>query len=599
VFTVDGIDVPRAGVGARASADETVALRTSRLDAHGCGPVEIDPVKDRGVEERKPVAGGWKIRAVCGGYGRIRSDRSLRERGVYVAGWLTRPGHRRDRATWHGLFRGALTPRRPSVVVRSMQTLPRSVFEDYVTARTPMLLRFAYLLCGDRHLAEDLVQEVLIKAHRRWSAIEAENPDAYLKQALLHTHLSWRRRRSSSEVATSTIRDAATLDAFDEAHASRADTWSLLATLSPRQRAVLVLRYFEDLDDRRIAELVGSTAAAVRVHAHRGLTTLRETLAQQADEAPSGAGMGETVRRGVAKAAARRRLVTVGGVAAVVAALALLTPLLRPPASGPPVGPSPSVTPSPTATSSLTLVPMILTPPVFPYRLAFIPPRVGPAYVTMAFGLPELNFGDRADDKQNPWENLSISIRSQKNVGDPGLATVTSHTTVSGHPATQWVSSNPTGGPYVELEWEQDGKWFYLATNGTVSVNDAKRVAEALRPGTTTSTRLGLAAQFASIALPPGYVVGTWQVDGVCAAPQGDYSVVGLCIRASTTDWTYDHEQNFTIDGDPAYVFQAGWGYGLVVHRPDGPFVQITPPGGEVSYSVEDLAAIYRGVTFS
>jgi DNA-directed RNA polymerase specialized sigma24 family protein len=61
-----------------------------------------------------------------------------------------------------------------------MQTLPTSGFDDYVHARRPMLRRFAYLLCGDRHLAADLVQEVLIKAHRRWSAIQAENPDAYL-----------------------------------------------------------------------------------------------------------------------------------------------------------------------------------------------------------------------------------------------------------------------------------------------------------------------------------------------------------------------------------------------------------------------------------
>lgn len=483
--------------------------------------------------------------------------------------------------------------------------MPRSAFDEYVAARTPMLLRFAYLLCGDRHLAEDLVQEVLIKAHRRWSAIEAENPDAYLKRALLHTHLSWRRRRSSSEVASATIRDVATLDAFDDEHASRADAWSLLATLSQRQRAVLVLRYFEDLDDRRIAELVGSTAGAVRVHAHRGLTALRETLAQRADEAPIGAGMAETVRQGVAKAAVRRRRLATaatGGVAALIAAVALLLPLHKPPVSGPPVGPpsSVSVTPSTTATSNLTLVPVTLTPPVFPYELSFVPPGVGPAYVTMVWGQPALNFGDRTDDDPDSWENLTILIRGQQNVGDPGQSTVTTHPTVNGHPATQWVSPNSTGGSYVELEWQQDGKWIWVETNGTVSVGNVRRVAEGLRPGTTTSTRVGLAAQITGVAVPPGYVVGTWEVDGVCAAPRGDYSVEGLCFRMSTTDWGYGHTEDRNIEGAPAYVFYEADLSGLVVERRDGRFVRITPPRGEeVGFSVADLIAIYRGMRFS
>lgn len=487
-----------------------------------------------------------------------------------------------------------------------MQTLLRSGFDEYVSARSPMLLRFAYLLCGDRHLAEDLVQEVLIKAHRRWSAIEMETPDAYLKRALLHTHLSWRRRRSSSEVATATIRDVATLNAFDDEHASRDDVWSLLATLSPRQRAVLVLRYFEDLDDRRIAELVGSSASAVRVHAHRGLTALRETLAQRAEEAPSGAGMGETVRRGAAKAAVRRRLVTTGGLAAAVAVLALLVSLLRLPVSGPPVEPppsgsvTPSVTPSPTATSRLTLVPSALTAPVFPYELAFVPPGVGPAYVTMSMGHPVLNFGGRTDEDASSWENLRISVSDQKNAGDPGESTVTSQTTVNGRPATQWVSPNPSGGPYVELEWAQDGKWFFMTTNGTVSVGDVKRVAEGLRPGTTTSTRVGLAAQIASIAVPPGYVVGTWELNGVCAAPHGDYSVMGLCVRVSTTNWNVPHTRDLTIDGSPAYTYGTSYtSDGLVVQRPGGRFVQITPPAVDIPYEVEDLIAVYHGVTFS
>jgi DNA-directed RNA polymerase specialized sigma24 family protein len=83
-----------------------------------------------------------------------------------------------------------------------MSTLTRATFDEYVSTRSGVLLRFAYLLCGDRHQAEDLVQETLVKAHRRWPAIEAENPDAYLKQALVRTHVSWMRRRASSEIVT-------------------------------------------------------------------------------------------------------------------------------------------------------------------------------------------------------------------------------------------------------------------------------------------------------------------------------------------------------------------------------------------------------------
>jgi hypothetical protein len=240
-----------------------------------------------------------------------------------------------------------------------------------------------------------------------------------------------------------------------------------------------------------------------------------------------------------------------------------------------------------------------LTAPVFPYRLSFVPPRVGPAYVTMAMGQPVLNFGDRNDDDPDSWENLTILVRRQRNQGDPGQTTVTSQTTVNGHAATQWVSPSPTGGSYVELEWEQDGTWFWVSTNGTVSVGDVRRVAEGLRPGTTTSTRVGLAAQIAGVAVPPGYVFGTWDVDGVCATPQADYSQAGLCVRMSTTDWGFDHIRDLIVDGSPAYVFHHEWYDGLVVKRPDGRFVQITPPAVEVGYTVEDLIAIYRGMTFA
>jgi DNA-directed RNA polymerase specialized sigma24 family protein len=75
-------------------------------------------------------------------------------------------------------------------------------FTEYVSARGATLLRFAYVLCGDRHLAEDLVQSVLARIYRRWRQVEAaESPDAYVRRSIVHEYLSWRRRLSSRELA--------------------------------------------------------------------------------------------------------------------------------------------------------------------------------------------------------------------------------------------------------------------------------------------------------------------------------------------------------------------------------------------------------------
>ncbi len=239
-----------------------------------------------------------------------------------------------------------------------MRTLTRPEFEEYVAARSAYLLRFAYLLCGDRHLAEDLVQEVLIKAHRRWSTIVADSPEAYLKQALVRTHISWLRRRASSEITTATLPDEAHAP-YDDEHASRDEVWAMMARLPRAQRAVLVLRYFEDLDDGRIAELVGVSPSTVRVHAHRGLRTLRETLQQRAGEAPTGAGMLESVRRGAARAASRRRAAVAGGIGVIVAVIIGGVLALVPSRGGPPPAPGQTTTPSVTPTGSPT-------PPTYP-----------------------------------------------------------------------------------------------------------------------------------------------------------------------------------------------------------------------------------------
>jgi RNA polymerase sigma-70 factor (sigma-E family) len=156
-------------------------------------------------------------------------------------------------------------------------------FDDFVVNRGPALLRFAYLLTGDRHRAEDLVQEVLAKVHQRWSRIErAEGADFYVRKALVRQNLSWWRRLSSlSEQPVAEVPDNTTEADGEQALAARDEMWALLATLPRRQRAVLVLRFYEDLPDDRIAAVLGCSPVNVRVQASRALARLRSTISDR------------------------------------------------------------------------------------------------------------------------------------------------------------------------------------------------------------------------------------------------------------------------------------------------------------------------------
>jgi RNA polymerase sigma-70 factor (sigma-E family) len=163
-----------------------------------------------------------------------------------------------------------------------------TTFEEFVGARGQALLRFALMLCGDRHRAEDLVQSVLAKAYVRWVRISAmQRPEAYLKAVLVNEHLRWWRRHSSGEVPLAAPVDpdvAAGGDAAVE-HASRDAAWALLGRLPRRQRAVLVLRYYEDLSDAEIAAVLGCRQATVRSQAARALAALRAVVPSMDREA--------------------------------------------------------------------------------------------------------------------------------------------------------------------------------------------------------------------------------------------------------------------------------------------------------------------------
>ena len=164
-----------------------------------------------------------------------------------------------------------------------------------MAARLPALLRYAVVLTGDRELAQDVVQEVLARAHVRWKQVTRDgSPDAYVRRMVLNEYLSWRRRWSVRQVHAvgerlvelSDARAAAGDHAHDVVEAD--ELWARLAQLPRRQRAVLVLRYYEQLDDAAIAALLDCTSATVRSHASKALTTLRLRPEQQADLSAGG-----------------------------------------------------------------------------------------------------------------------------------------------------------------------------------------------------------------------------------------------------------------------------------------------------------------------
>jgi RNA polymerase sigma-70 factor (sigma-E family) len=151
-------------------------------------------------------------------------------------------------------------------------------FDEYVVARGQALLRLAWLLAHDEHLAQDVVQDVLAKASTRWSRIEqAGSPDAYVRKMVVNQLLSWRRRRRDVPTDRLFDRPAAGSYAGDPAgdHADRDEVLGLLAALPRQQRAVLVLRYFEGLDDDAIAAVIGCAPVTVRAHASKALARLR------------------------------------------------------------------------------------------------------------------------------------------------------------------------------------------------------------------------------------------------------------------------------------------------------------------------------------
>lgn len=164
----------------------------------------------------------------------------------------------------------------------------RDGFTEFAGAVAARLIRTGYFLCGDWHLAEDLAQTALAKVYAAWPKVErAGNPEAYAKRILVNTYLDRRRRRSSDEVPGIDVARLEEVPGRSGDPELRVTLLSALGQLTPRQRVVLVLRFWEDQSVQVTAEYLGMSADAVKTMSARALARLREVLGDSLDEVPT------------------------------------------------------------------------------------------------------------------------------------------------------------------------------------------------------------------------------------------------------------------------------------------------------------------------
>jgi RNA polymerase sigma-70 factor (sigma-E family) len=165
-------------------------------------------------------------------------------------------------------------------------------FDGYVAARGQELLRFAVVLTRHHQTAEDVVQSALADAFRHWERVsKADQPEAYIRRMIVTTYLGTRRRRSSTEMPVGVLPDLPDVASRPGGAPDPADVvaeddafGAAIAGLAPRARAVLVLRYYADLDDASIARILGVRRNSVSATASRALSELRSAV-----EAPNAA----------------------------------------------------------------------------------------------------------------------------------------------------------------------------------------------------------------------------------------------------------------------------------------------------------------------
>jgi RNA polymerase sigma-70 factor (sigma-E family) len=150
-------------------------------------------------------------------------------------------------------------------------------FREFVLTRSPALKRAAWLLTGEHAAAEDLVQASLARTWPRWGALaRTSSAEAYVRRVMFTTYVNWTKRRWRGEVPSAQPPEVAEANDDIVAAEARADVRAALAELTPRQRAVVVLRYFEDLSEAQTAEALGCSVGTVKSQTSKALARLRE-----------------------------------------------------------------------------------------------------------------------------------------------------------------------------------------------------------------------------------------------------------------------------------------------------------------------------------
>lgn len=160
----------------------------------------------------------------------------------------------------------------------------RDSFTDWVLSGQDRWLRVAYLLTGDRHRAEDLLQDALIAVARRWETLHSGSPEAYLRRCLYHSQVSWWRRRREYAVAEVNDVGVDPIGGLEQ----RVVVMDALARLTTKQRTVVILRYYEDLTEAAVADLLGIHVGTVKSQTAAAMRRLR-------DQSPE---LGELLGRG-------------------------------------------------------------------------------------------------------------------------------------------------------------------------------------------------------------------------------------------------------------------------------------------------------------
>ena len=162
------------------------------------------------------------------------------------------------------------------MAVRRQQDV--TAFSDFVGVSSGRLFRTAYLLVGDHQLAQDLLQESLIKTYVAWPRLrDVTKAEAYARRTLVTTQISWRRRRSFHERPIAVLPESAVTDQT-EALAGQDELWTQIHRLPPGQRAAVTLRFFEDLSEAQTAELMGCSVGTVKRQVASGLAKLRDRM---------------------------------------------------------------------------------------------------------------------------------------------------------------------------------------------------------------------------------------------------------------------------------------------------------------------------------